>query len=101
MACRRKANHLLWGVLDSTTPTEKWKAGWGAEGNGAGVVPDHLAEPPKRAALVRFPSGAAGGPGARITTDYMMEKPDVYWDADPKAFYTLAVIDMGLNDNGR
>lgn len=104
MACRRKANHLLWMAQRDAAPGEAFTKGWKEEDGGTGIVPDHLDEVPPAPLVARFSSGSQASSGGAFSTAAVGDEPPmVWWDADPSGgvFYTLLVVDFGLANNNR
>lgn len=58
-----------------------------------GVCKDVIDEPPPKILSVKYAGGIDLTPGMQLTPTQVKDKPEVKFDADPSAFYTLLMHD--------
>lgn len=57
------------------------------------IVPDSLSVAPKKMVNVSYPSGVTVNLGNKLTPTKVKDVPEVTWDAEPGAYYTLLLVD--------
>ncbi|CAH2051987.1 unnamed protein product, partial [Iphiclides podalirius] len=57
------------------------------------VVPDVVPVAPSALLKVKYPSGVEVNEGNELTPTQVKDQPTVEWDAEPNAFYTVAMTD--------
>ncbi|XP_055303783.1 protein D1-like isoform X1 [Sitodiplosis mosellana] len=57
------------------------------------IVPDSLSVAPKKIVNVSYPNGVTVNLGNKLTPTQVKDVPEVSWDADQNAYYTLFMVD--------